>query len=135
MNVIICVDDRNGMLFNHRRQSRDKEVLKKCMEIVRDRRLWINDFSKTLFSGVDGMEVISDEDFLRKAGGEDFCFVEDADVVPYKEKIQRLYLFKWNRHYPSDFRLSLDYSHWKLIEVTEFPGKNNKKITLEVYER
>ena len=27
MNVIVCVDNDMGMLFNHRRQSRDKNVV------------------------------------------------------------------------------------------------------------
>ena len=27
MEVIVCVDDHNGMLFNHRRQSRDQAVI------------------------------------------------------------------------------------------------------------
>gem|GEM_PF-5722604 len=28
MDVFVCLDDRNGMLFNHRRQSRDREVIR-----------------------------------------------------------------------------------------------------------
>ena len=35
MNVIICVDNRNGVAFNHRRQSRDRGAVPKA-----DRNLW-----------------------------------------------------------------------------------------------
>ena len=27
MQIIVCLDTKNGMMFNHRRQSRDREVL------------------------------------------------------------------------------------------------------------
>lgn len=35
MNVIVCVDDNNGMLFNKRRQSRDKAVIDKIINITK----------------------------------------------------------------------------------------------------
>ena len=37
MIVMICVDDHNGMMFNHRRQSRDSAVQERvlrCSETV-----------------------------------------------------------------------------------------------------
>ncbi|MCG4528677.1 hypothetical protein L0P79_16660, partial [Intestinimonas massiliensis] len=32
MIVIVCLDDKGGMMFNHRRQSRDKSL---CVQILR----------------------------------------------------------------------------------------------------
>ena len=38
MRVIVCVDDNGGMLFNHRRQSRDRvlceRVLQRLMSVI-----------------------------------------------------------------------------------------------------
>lgn len=27
MKIIVCIDDKNGMMFNHRRQSKDREEI------------------------------------------------------------------------------------------------------------
>ena len=32
MRLIVCLDDKNGMAFNHRRQSRDRIVTEKIEE-------------------------------------------------------------------------------------------------------
>ena len=50
MNVILCLDDNNGMLFNNRRQSRDEKVIEKILEITKNKRLWVNKYSYSLFS-------------------------------------------------------------------------------------
>ena len=34
MTVFICLDDKNGMLFNHRRQSRDKAVIEDMLSFA-----------------------------------------------------------------------------------------------------
>ena len=39
MQVILCLDDRNGMMFNHRRQSRDRAVIQDILENLRDKQL------------------------------------------------------------------------------------------------
>ena len=33
MTVIVCLDNANGMMFNHRRQSRDANVVKDILKI------------------------------------------------------------------------------------------------------
>ena len=47
MIIAVCVDDRMGMLFNHRRQSRDKFVIDDLMNIAE--KVKINGFSEELF--------------------------------------------------------------------------------------
>ena len=39
MYVIACVDDRNGLLFNNRRQSRDAKVIEKIQELTKNNKL------------------------------------------------------------------------------------------------
>lgn len=34
MTVIVCLDNANGMLFNHRRQSRDANVVKDILKTI-----------------------------------------------------------------------------------------------------
>ena len=50
MNLIVCLDDRNGMMFNGRRQSRDRADIE---DILRDcaGRLCIEGYSEPLFAG------------------------------------------------------------------------------------
>lgn len=35
MRLIVCLDDKNGMAFNHRRQSRDRIVTEKIEELAK----------------------------------------------------------------------------------------------------
>ena len=134
MIPIICVDERGGMMFNNRRQSSDKEVTNRIIEIVQGSKLWLNGYSQSLFSQTN-LSLTVDDNFLQKAGDGEFCFVENADITQYTPKIEKLYLFRWNRHYPADFYFSLDLVEFKQIAVSEFIGNSHEKITLEVYEK
>ncbi|MCD8021233.1 MAG: ribonuclease Z, partial [Clostridiales bacterium] len=73
--------------------------------------------------------------FLQKAGQGEFCFVEDQHLRLFINRIETLYLFKWNRAYPADFYFDIDLSdpRWKLIKTEEFSGKSHQIITLEEY--
>lgn len=136
MNVIVCVDDSRGMLFNRRRQSKDIVLTKRVTalaEASEDSRLWIHPFSLSLFAGIDCRQLVADEAFLDKAGKGDFCFVENCGLLGHADKIEELYVFKWNRTYPSDFSLDLDLSGWKLAATEGFAGNSHEKITMEVY--
>ena len=56
MHVLLCLDDRNGMLFHNRRQSRDRTVIQNIRRTAEKSRLWIAPISLVLFQG--------DEQFL-----------------------------------------------------------------------
>ena len=132
MNIIACVDDNKGQLFNGRRQSRDSQVISKIFEITEGKNLLINGFSKKLFEE----KVIVREDFLDSASEDDFCFVENILVSQYIHKINKVYLFKWNRKYPSDFTFDLELDgNFQLINVEEFQGNSHDLITLEIWSK
>lgn len=132
MNIIACIDDNKGQLFNGRRQSRDIQVTSKIFEIVDGKNLLINSFSEKLFEE----KAIVKEDFLDSAGEEDFCFVENISVSEYIQKINKVYLFKWNRKYPSDFTFDLELeTHFHLASIEEFKGNSHELVTLEVWEK
>ena len=49
MTVAVCLCDRGGMLFNNRRQSRDRVLLEYFMALCDGSRVLISDFSSKLF--------------------------------------------------------------------------------------
>ena len=132
MIIAVCVDDRMGMLFNHRRQSRDKFLIDDLMSITE--RVHINSFSEELFGDYSD-RILIDEDFLENASEDDVCFVENIDLEPYSDKINKVILYLWNRHYPSTLKFKVDLSDYNFIESTEFEGNSHEKITREVYSK
>lgn len=135
MDVILCLDDRNGMLFHHRRQSRDRVVIQDILHECEGRKLWVRPYSAALFSRAE--EAISvAEDPLKQAKRGEACFVEDLDPAPYEKEIDRWIVYRWNRRYPADVWFSLDLSRgWKRVSQKEFAGHSHEKITKEIYTR
>jgi len=132
MHGIFCVDKNNGMMFGDRRQSSDKAVVLKILDLVGEGRLLMSPYSAPLFAGA---EVVADDDFLNKAQAGDFCFIENANVNA--ESLEDVYVFCWNRDYPADVYFEPDWNAggYKRVQKTEFEGNSHKKITLEVYRR
>lgn len=110
MTVIVCLDNANGMMFNHRRQSRDANVVKDILKTINGASLLIAPYSEPLFSQAECSVSVSDS-FLIDAGAEDYCFVENTSVAEFKEKISKLVIYKWNRDYPADFHFDIDYAN------------------------
>ena len=133
MQIIVCIDDKGGLAFNHRRQSRDRVVQEKILELSDGKTLWMSCDSARLFPE-SGEKIQAQEQFLEEAAPEDFCFVEQEALQPYSGQIGRLYVVRWNRVYPADLWLDLDLTQWRLVSSEEFPGYSHEKITLEVYE-
>lgn len=135
MTAIICLDDRNGMMFNKRRQSRDRLVIADILRLADGGRLFMGLYSRTLFSDLeDGKaEIIVDENFLKLAGRGDFCFVEDKKLGAFLSEIEGLIVYRWNRLYPSDIKLDIPLNSMKLKESLDFKGNSHERITREVY--
>lgn len=134
MILMAAVDDRNGMLFNKRRQSQDRVLRERILALAANSRLWINSYTKKQFAQVTDLVKV-DDDFLNKAAPGEYCFVENVPSAPYEERIEQIILFKWNRRYPGDFFFDIDLSAWRLASTDEFPGSSHEKITMEVYSR
>ena len=75
MTVIVCLDNANGMMFNHRRQSRDANVVKDVLKTINGASLLIAPYSEPLFSQAECSVSISDS-FLADADAKDYCFVD-----------------------------------------------------------
>lgn len=132
MIAVVCVDDGNGMMFNGRRQSRDRIVTECIVSLAAGKPLWMNGYTAGLFEGMDVQKQVR-EDFLLAAGTGEVCVVEDRGLSPVLERLERLIIFRWNRKYPADFYLDVDLKGWKLIKAEEFPGNSHEKITQEIY--
>ena len=139
MNIIVCLDDNGGMLFNRRRQSRDAILLDDMLTMVGEmgRKLWIAPFSEKLLKPyMENRPFITvDEEYLEQAESQDFCFVESDLLLELEEKIDSIILYRWNRVYPADTYFDIDLSGWQLVSTGEFSGASHELITKEVYTR
>lgn len=136
MEIIVCLDDHNGMSFNHRRQSRDRLLIADVCHIADGRALWMNNYSVSLFTEADCVNTCHVcGDFLDKAPQNALCFVEDQALAPYAARFDRLVIYRWNRHYPADRYFDLSTKNWRLVETVDFVGYSHERITREVYDR
>lgn len=132
MTICVAVDNNMGMMFNNRRQSQDRILRKYLLELVYDKKLWMNSYSVKQFESSLSDKIIEDDDFLDNADSQAFCFVENIPLTKYQNKIEKIILFKWNRVYPADtyFDISLK-TGWTLLSTTDFEGSSHTKITME----
>lgn len=135
MKLIVCLDERNGMCFAGRRQSKDACQREDMLALAAPGPLWMSPYSAREFDSLPDFVKV-DEAYLEKAQEGDWCFVEREDVSAAAEAVTQLAIYRWNRHYPSDrkFPLALFENRWQLISRREFPGKSHDTITLEVYD-
>ena len=139
MNIIVCLDDNGGMLFNRRRQSRDAILLDDMLTMVGEmgRKLWVAPFSEKLLKPyMENRPFITvDETYLEKAESSDYCFVENKALQQCEKNIDTVILYRWNRVYPADTYFDIDLSGWQLVSTGEFSGASHDLITKEVYIR
>lgn len=126
MIAIICLDDKNGLLFNKRRQSRDRAVIEDILRTC-EGSIWMDEYSAGLFANQEE-RICCACDFLDKVG-EGYCFLEKQ--LPHMEKIERLIVYRWNRVYPAD--VFFEMQGWHLQSFREFTGNSHEKITVENY--
>ena len=137
MNIIMCLDDDNGMMFNKRRQSQDRILRADLKEFIKDKDLYMNNYSYKLYKDIDNGNIKVSENFLEQCTENDFCLVEDKLLNNYINKINNIIIYKWNRIYPSDlyFDINLTSNSWELLETKEFEGSSHEKITRIIYRR
>jgi hypothetical protein len=133
MNVIICLDDNKGMLFNNRRQSRDKALLTDIFRDLKGEKLFVTPFSEKLMADYsDSISVCEDASVI---GEGQWFFCENIDLTPFCNNIEKIIVYKWNRVYPADFYCEIDLGAFNIVSEGEFPGSSHEKITKIVYSR
>lgn len=133
MTLMICVDDRLGMAFNQRRQSRDQVVCQDMIKIAAGRPIQMEERSAKLFENLDGN--ILPTGFIQDPDPGTCCFVEFQPADILLQKADQLILYRWNRHYPADLYFDVSLDGWQQSERIEFPGASHENITREVYVR
>ncbi len=129
MTLYACLDDRLGMLFNHRRQSRDAAVLEDIRSSI-PHALSIDPFSEKLIREA-GIPYV-----LAETPEEDaHFFLENRPASSLLPQAEKVVFYRWNRHYPADLRWDGDLSGFTLESTREFPGRSHETITKEVYLR
>ena len=118
-----------GVGFNYRRQSRDRVVTARILELASGHRLVVKPYTAKLFTS-GGVTVTDD---LTKAKRGDFVFVEKEDAAKYMKKADRLIVFRWNRDYPSDVYCTVDFSALTLESTREFGGFSHECVAEEVW--
>ena len=127
MTLYICLDDRNGLKFNKRRQSRDAAVL----EDIRSQfsgKLLIEPFSEKLIQAAEIPYVLPPET------AEDY-FAEDVPSEDILAQTEKLIIYRWNRRYQADLFFDIELKGWIIESASDFPGTSHEKITREVYIR
>lgn len=105
MKIIYVLDKNNGVLFNHRRQSKDASLIENIVSKVKQENgtLYVSDYSRELFEGTD-VSIQSLAEFNLSVSKEnDFVFVENEDIQlnDFKGEVD-YYFYKWPSVYPSD---------------------------------
>lgn len=131
MILICCVDDQMGMTFNHRRQSQDRFLRQRILELSGG-SLWMNEYSAKQFADTNE-GIIVDQDCLKNCPNGAYCFVEDLPVHDLNP--EEIILYRWNRTYPADTYFGIPLEDWCLHRAEEFPGYSHERITEEVYTR
>lgn len=133
MRLIVCLDDRGGMMFGGRRQSQDRVLRARVMELTRGHKLWMSAYSAKQFADFEG--ILVDDWYAQLAGAEDYCFAEDG-AVPL-DGVTELVVYRWNRHYPSDkvFPYVPEACGFRKVSSVDFAGSSHDAITEDVYKR
>lgn len=139
MIIVAAVDDKNGLMFNKRRQSKDARLREHLLSYCEGKELRMNEYSMKQFDKISAknLRLYVGEDFMETAGNGSVCFVENQSVLAVEEKIEKVILYKWNRVYPRDvlFDLPLSEAGWNCTVTEEFAGTSHEKITVEEWTR
>jgi hypothetical protein len=128
MTIILCLDDKNGLSFNNRRQSRDKILIE---DIIQNDNVYILEHSAYLFAEYSVNKVNNVSDLPNDA----VYFHEITDPQNIIDQFDTVIIYRWNRHYPSDVKFELNLNQYDKVQEKEFVGFSHDKITKEVYNK
>lgn len=126
-NLIVCISNNNGMMFNNRRQSRDRLLLEKLCTDCQNERIIIHEYSKKLFEGLP-VEVATEVCVDNTTS-----FVEDPGLIPCDAIFDKIIVVRWNRDYPADKFFNVDMSAYECVSKEDFVGKSHDEILIETY--
>ena len=119
-------------MFHNRRQSQDRGLRAYIRQLIGDARIYMNQYTRKLYR--EFPQAVVCEDFLFRARAGDYCLVEDQKLCPVEDRIEKIYVFRWNKVYPADQTLDLSLDDWTLVSSREFDGSTHR-ILQETYIR
>ena len=133
MKLIFCLDDRNGMMFNFRRQSMDRVLRQRVLKTAENNRIIMSPYSAKQF--VESGNIVVSDTPQSVATSDDFYFVEDLPFL--LENASEIIIYRWNRHYPADKYFDIDIKSlgYSVYSSEDFEGSSHEKITEEKYRR
>lgn len=135
MILIFTLDDKNGTSIGGKRQSKDRVVADKIIELSNNQPICMKAKSTTFFNDASYMCKIRTIDSFDELHEDSIFFAEEVVQASVMEAAEKIIVFRWNRNYPSlvTDRVSLDGYNKEIAD--EFKGYSHDKITMEVYTR
>ncbi|WP_455543917.1 hypothetical protein [Intestinibacter sp.] len=134
MNLIVCLEDKNGMMFNKRRLSQDVVIREDIYNNLDKNSLIMNSYSFKMFEKDNSDKDIVVREDLPVEDSDNLQFIEDKQLGDFEDKIDKLIIYYWNRRYPSDLKFNIDLENgkWQVVSEEEFPGNSHEKITKKI---
>ncbi|MEE3420705.1 MAG: ribonuclease Z [Lachnospiraceae bacterium] len=133
MKLILCLSDENGMMFNHRRESRDRVLIGRLLEVTGDGAICMKAYSVPLFP--EGSSRVRKIEDISQVGEEEYFFDEDTDPAAFSSEVNEILLYRWNRSYPADVKCTMEFDAFSKTAAYDFAGSSHDCITEERYTR
>ena len=129
---IIAVDEKCGYSLFGRRLSKDRVMLDDIvMGLGEGDNLYVSEYSYDIFPDDARKKIICPLPDEIPPDAVFFFEAEDFSSFP----LNRLIVYRWNRHYPSDVKYNPYLHGWKRVSSSDFRGNSHEKITKEVYTK
>ena len=79
----------------------------RILQRTKGKKLWMNAYSYEQFAAESAPHIVVSQQFLHEAAAGDYCFVETCHLKAVESRIEAVIVYRWNRSYPTDFRLAL----------------------------
>ncbi len=133
MKAILCADPKNGLLFNRRRQSQDRELRKHILSIIGDEKLYVSAYSAGQFTESSWKDrlLICEDPAEAAAAGAAFYFAEGQPLRAAAEEgqLDAVILFRWDKVYPADTYLDLPLTEERAGEALNSAEMSNSAET------
>ena len=133
--VALCLDNKSGMTFFGKRQSRDRVLISELVKSNSRRKIYAENYSSIIFEGHENINFCDNPLADCPDGGT--CFIEKSDVTPYLDDIDIFIIYRWNTTYPADkfFTVNLRQNGFTLLGKVDIVGSSHDKITKETYRK
>lgn len=132
MILIFTLDEQNGTQFAGKRQSTDRALADNILEVAGN-RLYMKATSQGFFANAtqpNSAHIVTD---FADVPTDAYIFAEEVVPASIMDAAEKIYVYRWNRRYPSFTKDRVDLAGYQCYVENEFPGNSHEKITMEVY--